>query len=282
MSRLQRRLLAALAAFSVLVGAAFVVVADRRSDDGGAPRLAAAEDRTTSTTGKSETTFALVPVEGGAPLPSTTPATDPPAPTSSTAAPSPMATTAQSSLDGRGAILGPPTDTTPRTSNPSQGCKSLNAPTWSVKECGVASTPSGTVTWLIETRGSGWRASLLSQAGPSQWTPFLAANDDSAARWSEVKAKVVEGPSGSNDQMIGFGFKARNGALAFDLVRQAAVGLHLDLAQGSVRLSRAQVDAWAAQADGNFLHRTIGWVSGVWRVLRTETVPARLVPPSHV
>lgn len=289
MSRLQRRLLAAVGILSLVVAVAAIAAANREPGTRGAVLSASADDSadledddeaadTTERRGAVDRR-ALAPVRGGTALPPTTGPAPPPTP--ATEPPSTTTTAPPPALDARGSFFGPPADTTTRTS--AGDCRTLATATWSAESCGTATSASGPITWLIETKGKGWRALLLKPAGVGQWTPHLAASDDSGARWSEVKAKVVEGPGGSNDQVLGVGFRVKTGStLAVDLIQGGQVVAHTDLAKGSARLSRAQLDIWSAQADGSYAHHTVRWRSEAWRIVESEKVPASLVPPSHL
>lgn len=288
MSRLQRRLLAAIGILSLVVAVAALAAANREPGTRGAVLSAAAqeqadEDEEPSSTKRRDApdTVALAPVRGGTALPPTTPPAPPPTP--ATEPPATTTTPPPPALDPKGTAFGPPPDTTVRTAAAGD-CRSLASTTWTVDDCGTAAGPSGPITWLVESKGKGRRALLLKPAGVGQWTPYLAAADDAGARWSEIKARVAEGPGGTNDQIVGFGFRARGGGstLSVDLIQGGQVVGHLELAKGAARVSRQQLDTWAAQSDGAYLHQTIRWKLDAWRVVATEKVPASLVPPSHL
>lgn len=285
-SRAQRRLLAGVGILSLIAAVLIVVAANRQPTPGGRGDVLSADERPGGGDGDgsvpavgAESTLALAPVRGGTSLPTTTAA---PSTTAAREAPVTTTTSPPPALEAKGSPFGPPPDTSPRASVGGD-CATLASPGWTVSSCGTAATSGGPVTWLVEAKGKGWRALLLKAAGVGQWAPYLAAGDDSGGRWSEVKARMAEGPGGSNDQLVGFGFRARTGgALGVDLVRQGQVAAHVEMAKGAARLSRAQLDTWGAQADGTYLHQVIRWSDDAWRVVATESVSAALVPPSHL
>lgn len=287
MSRLQRRLLAAVGILSLVVAVAAVVVSNREPGRRGAVLSASAQedgadDVEPSTTDRLGTAAAggLEPVRGGTALPPTTPPAPPPTPL--TEPPATTTTAPPPALEARGSFFGPPSDTSVRTAAGGD-CRTMASATWSIDSCGTVTSAGGPITWLIETKSKGWRVLLLKPAGVAQWSPHLAASDDTGTRWTAIKARVADGPGGTNDQVLGVGFSVRTGSsLAVDLIQRGQVVAHTDLAKGAARLSRAQLDTWAAQADGSYLHQIVRWRSDAWRVVETEKVPASLVPPSHL
>lgn len=279
---MQRRLLAAVGTLTLLVTVAIAVVANRDASGGSQAVLVATErDQVSETIQRSTvSTLELEPVRGGTALPPTTA-------TPTTAAepaepPETTTTTAPPAVEAEGTAFSPTSDSAPRAAADGE-CRSMASPGWTAKDCGVAAGRSGPFTWLTETKDAARRALLLERSEVGQWRPSLAAVDESGGRWSEIKARVAEGPDGAGDQIVGVGFRARSGgALSVDLIRDGKVAAHVELAKGSARVSRAQLDTWSAQADGTYLHQVIRWSAQAWRVVDSEVVSGALVPPSHL
>lgn len=285
MSRVQRRLLAAVGILSLLVAVAAIVAANREPGSRGAVLSASAQEgagEDVTTTGRRAVgdPVALAPVHGGTPLPPAPTAPATPAPTaerSSTTTAPPLP-----ALDPKGTAFGPASDTTAR-STATGDCRALATPTWTVDDCGTVTSAAGPLTWLVESKAKGRRVTLLKPAGVGQWAPHLVASDDPGARWTDIRARVAEGPGGTNDQILGVGFRSRStSALAVDLIHGGQVAGHVELAKGSARISRSQLDTWSSQADGTYAHQTVRWHAQAWRILNTEQVSPQLVPPSHL
>lgn len=278
MSRFQRRLLAVVASLTVVVATAAAFAADR---DPGSSRatIIASGSRAEAADAQPPDLAAVAPVHGGTPLPTTAP---PPTEAPSTTAAPTTTTAPPRALSPSGTAFGPASDTAVRAYAAGQDCTAAAAPGWTARQCGVASSATGPTAWVIESKAKALRAVLLRSSGPGQWTPFLAASDDLGSRWSDIKARLSDGPNGSSDQLVGFGFHTKEGTLSVDIVRDQGVAAHADLGKGAARLPKAALDTWSLQGDGKYLHQTVRWREGAWRVVATETVSPGLVPPSHL
>ncbi|MEA3076520.1 MAG: hypothetical protein QOF60_1428 [Actinomycetota bacterium] len=246
-----------------------------------------ADDSTTTTSPGPTTTFALVPLTTGKPVPNAEeppPSTQPPS-ASPAQGPPPSTTTTVPPLNGKGAVLGPPPAGTPtRAIDKAKGCNSAADSGWRVKDCGALRTMGTVLVWVVEERGSGLRALVLKETatGSNQWAVVQQAIDDAGSFFSAIGVRG-EDVSGDGEPELAFGFHRRDQAktLAVDLVHAAnGVVVHRDLAQGSARLAKGELGTWSANPDGSFDHASIRFVDGAWRVAATERVDRGAVPPS--
>jgi hypothetical protein len=256
------------------------------------------------------TTYALVPVTGGAPLPTTTakppPKPPPPPPDAVAAAREPTQPTVPPpggslpngtaapqqppALHGDGAVLVKPrADPAPaRSVDKAKGCYSAADPGWRIVDCGALKRPDVVLLWLTEQhpKTKGLRALVLRERTPGQWATVLQAMDDDATRFTRIGVSG-EDASGDGRPELVFGFHLRtpDKALAIDVVEApGATTLHRDLPgpATSVRAQPGQLDTWATQDATTAVHQTIKVIAGGWRVAATETAPRSGVPPSMV
>jgi hypothetical protein len=295
---MQRRIVTAAGAAAAVVALALVVAMVVGGGGGGGKaetdRLAVEgsttpDGETTTTTAPGPTTtFALVPLTTGKPVPNAEeppPSTQPPSATPAQGPP-PSTTTTLPPLTGRGAVLAPPPAGTPaRPIDKAKGCNSAADSGWKVNDCGALRTTGTVLVWVVEQRGSGLRALVLKEtaAGSNQWAVVLQAFDDAGAAFASIGVRG-EDVSGDGEPELAFGFHRRDQAktLAVDLVQLTNVVVHRDLAQGSARLAKGELGTWSANADGSFEHAAIRFVDGAWRVAGTERVERGAVPPSMV
>jgi hypothetical protein len=245
-----------------------------------------AGESTTTTTPAPSTTFALVPLTTGKPIPNAEeppPSTQPPSATPAQGPP-PSTTTTVPPLNGKGALLAPPPAGTPaRAIDKAKGCNSAADSGWKIVDCGALRTTGTVLVWVVEQRGSGLRALVLKETatGSNQWAVVLQAFDDAGAAFTAIGVRA-EDVSGDGEAELAFGFHRRDKTLAVDLVQLTNVVVHRDLAQGSARLAKGELGTWSANADGTFDHTNIGFAGGAWRVVSTERVARSAVPPSMV
>jgi len=269
-----------------------------------------AGDDAPDTTG---TTYALVPVTGGAPLPTTTakppPKPPPPPPETVAAAQAPASGSGQAggasqttnattggpppppALTADGAILAkppPPDADRTRTVDKAKGCHSAVDAGWKVVQCGALKRSDAVLLWVTEQhpKTKGLRALVLRERTAGQWVTVLRVHDDDATRFSRigVRGEDVSG-DGQPDLVFGFHRRTDDKAVGVDVVDgPGIVTLHRDLPgpTTSVHAQKGQLDTWASQTDGTALHQTIKVMSGAWRVAASEPVPRTSVPPSMV
>lgn len=285
-----------------VVGAITVGGTSGSNDNGSAARLSVKGTERSRSTSSTETTYALVPVTGGAALPTTTaalppkpppPAPDPDATGGTVPPPKPLPTTTTTplppALSADGAILRKPAnaDQATRPVDKAKGCNSAADPGWKIVECGALKRDDITLLWVVESKGKGLRALVLRERTAGQWATILSANDDDGSRYSRigVRGEDVSG-DGRAELVFGFHLRTPDKALGVDVVdAPGAVSLHRDLAGPSTSV-RAGADpalhTWASQADGTAIHQVIKVSAAAWRVVSTETVPRSAVPPSMV
>jgi hypothetical protein len=121
---------------------------------------------------------------------------------------------------------------------------------------------------------------------------LLEALDDQGARFSGVKVRI-DSIAGDGTENLVFGFRdlGSGSILSLDLVHgPGAVAVHQDLSHGAARSAAGQLDTWAGvlgSGDPNccpsfFLHDTIRFIGGTWRIAAQVSVPASAVPPSQL
>lgn len=290
MTRHQRWILGGIAGMVLLV--ALAVAFDR----GGREERLAVEDRvpgSTTTTGvapvATDTTFALVPVTGGAPLPTapstTTTVRGAVKVTPASGSPPPTAAAGPPALTGEGAVLAPPAPPPPtRPIDKTKGCNSAVDAGWRVVECGALRTSGTVLVWVVESRGAGLRALVLKEQTPGQWATVLRAADDDGSRFSSigVRGEDISG-DGQPELVFGFHRKGTDRVLSVDLVEASgAVTVHRDLPHGSVTLAKGEMSTWAATPDGRAQRSVIRHAGGAWRIVASESVDRATVPPSMV
>lgn len=244
----------------------------------------------------SGTTVPLVPVTTGVPVPDAVEAPPP------TAAPSATPGTPRARSDssatgsaagtpgdgdvvtGTGAVLTrPPDTTTTRPVDKAKGCHSAADPGWTIQDCGALRSGGGVLLWVVESKGKGLRTLVLRERTSGRWTVVLSALDDQGSTFSAVGVRG-EDVSGDGHPELVFGFhrRDRERTLAVDVVDASpAVVVHRELPQGAARVSKGQLDTWAAAGDG-FDHVVIRYASGAWRAGRPTRVARADVPPSMV
>ena len=290
MTRHQRWILGGIAASVLLVA---VAAAFNRTGEG--ERLAVENRVPGSTTTtvvapvSTDTTFALVPVTTGAPLP-TTPSTTTTVRgavrvTPASGSPQPTAAAGPPALTGEGAVLAPPSPPPPtRPIDKTKGCNSAVDAGWRVVECGALRTSGTVLVWVVESRGAGLRALVLKEQAPGQWATALRAADDDGSRFSSigVRGEDISG-DGQPELVFGFHRKAADRMLSVDLVEASgAVTVHRDLPHGSVTVAKGEMTTWAATGDGRAQRSVIRHAGGAWRIVASEPVDRATVPPSMV
>lgn len=301
MTTLQRRLVAAVAALGLLVGAVLLLTAGSGGD---AERLAVeggSEKTTTTAAGpeepvapeaaSSETTLPLVPITTGVPIPNADQAPRPTsAPSATPGVPRTAGTSTAASATGaekvgpEGAVLKRPSDTsTTRPVDKAKGCRSANDPGWRIEECGALRSGGTVLLWLVESRGGGTRTLVLREQTAGRWAVVLEAKDDSGSLFSSVGVRG-EDVSGDGHPELVFGFHRRGGqrVLAVDVIDASpAVVVHRELTQGTARTAKGRLDTWAAAGDG-FDHVVISFANGAWRASPPQRVARGDVPPGMV
>jgi hypothetical protein len=286
----QRALLIALVAAVIGLAGVLVVVGSRPRH---ASRLQAGLNGSGTSNGggsTSPTTVELVPV-----LPGSVPTTAPPV----TAAPTTAASTATTSttappaLSGSGAVLVAPASPDHRAFVAGASCQTLVDEGWSVVGCGAIRAKGVVLTWLTESRPTGGtRAYVFGPGGAGTEEVVLETLDDQGARFAGVNVRIdsIAGDA-TQDLVVGFRNLGSGSILSVDMVQgPGVVAVHQDLSHGAARSATGQLDTWAgvvAPGDPNccpssFLHDTIRFLDGAWRIAVDVTVPANAVPPSQL
>jgi len=263
---------------------------ERSTDNAASPADDAAHANST------ETTVALVPLTTGVAVPNATESPRPTSRPSATPAAGPpigppkagVGTTAaagtQPTVGSTGAILTRPQSSGTRAIDKAKGCNSANDAGWTVADCGALRAGDTVLVWVIETKGEGRRALILREQTAGAWAVVLSAADDRGVTFTAVgvRGEDVSG-DGRPDLVFGFHRRGADKVLAVDVVEApGAVTVHRELAQGSARPSKAQLDTWSAAGDGTFEHAVLRVAAGAWRLASSERVDARSVPQSAV
>lgn len=284
----------ALAALIVLLGAAVAVGGEDGGPAGGgdgAPsskqESASSDAETTSTAAEpppsTETTYALLPVTSGVPIP-TVPTTAPAPPPTAAPAPVPTAgvvTAGPPVLGPQGALLAAPGTPAPRTIDKAKGCNSAVDPGWRVVQCGALRTKGMVLLWVVEARDKGLRALVVREVTPGQWAVVLSAADDDGSAWSSVGVRA-EDVSGDGQPDLAFGFHRRTAdkVLAVDVVEApGTVVLHQEVPGGVAQLAKGELALWRVLPD-RAEHLVVRFDGTAWRLVSTTPVEKASVPPS--
>lgn len=246
------------------------------------------------------TTLPLVPVTTGVPVPDAVeapPATAPPSatPAASGAAPGPTvvgaaaagagAAPGASTVDGRGAVLTRPADTTAtRPVDKGKGCNSANDAGWKIANCGALRSSGTVLLWVVETKGKATRVLVLKEQTAGNWSTVLQAADDAGTAWTSVGVRG-EDVSGDGQPELVFGFH-RQGAdrvVSMDVVDAASNGVvvHRNLTRGVVETAKGRVSTWSAAGDG-YDEVVIRFSGGAWKASAPKRVDRGAVPAPTV
>jgi hypothetical protein len=288
-TRGQRRILGALGGLAVVAISVLWLARTGRGDERLAVEGRAQEATTTSARPpvSTETTYALVPVTTGVPIPNADqapPPTTAPSATPAASKPTNPPVTSSPALTADGAVLARPSAAAPpRTIDKAKGCNSAADPGWNVKECGALKTSGLVLVWVVQTKGSGLRATVLREQTAGQWTVVLSASDDAGTSFSSIGVRG-EDISGDGQPELAFGFhrKTADRVLAIDVVDGAnvSVALHRELPRGSARVAKGELATWSGSSDTAFEPQQIRVLSGAWRVVATEPADKASVPPT--
>lgn len=244
-----------------------------------------------------DTTLPLVPVTGGAPMPTTPPvastvpgltaaqieaARPPGEPAATSATGEPLRN--EPVLTGADAILVRPTSEDVRPVDKARGCRSANDKGWSVVDCGAVKRADGVLLWVVESKGRGLRMLLLREQTAGRWITILRAADDDGTRWKKigVRAEDVSG-DGAPDLVVGFHGRDAASTLGLDVVDgPTGVGLHVGLAAGGATAERGSLTGWARLADGSYDTSVFRVIGGNWRLASSGRLPAGQAPRSMV
>lgn len=268
----QKRVVVILAGLAAVLFVVLVVALLVRDD----PDDSIVADATTTTTIPAEETSTTVDLPSSTTAAPTT-TTRPTTTTSTTAAPRPV-------IDGRGAVLAPPSTATRReVSGSSSFCDALADPGWTA-ECGAfKGRDKAELAWVVERKDGGLRARVFRHGQGRQWSAVLEARDDTGSRFSDVNVRVIDLSGDGTDEAV-FGFHQQGTAevLSVDVVEgPGAVVVHRDSPKGSARLSTGQLDLWEA-AGNQYDHLTIRLSQGAWRIVANVKVSPSDVPPSQL
>ena len=242
------------------------------------------------------TTLPLVPVTTGVPVPDAVEAPPPTQPPSATpaapgTAPGPTVAGASSSaagastVDGKGALLARPANTTAtRPVDKAKGCNSANDAGWKIANCGALRSSGTVLLWVVETKGSATRVLVLKEQTAGNWSTVLQAADDAGTAWSSVGVRG-EDVSGDGQPELVFGFH-RQGAervVSMDVVDAATAGVvvHRDLNRGVVQTAKGRITTWSAAGDG-YDEVVIRFSGGAWRASAPIRVDRGAVPAPSV
>lgn len=168
--------------------------------------------------------------------------------------------------------------------------------------CGFADMAGGRVAWVVEhapaVQGTAYTARIFTfVAAAGGWVERLVADDPTGEAFSDVKVAQADlTGDGPSELVVGFHRLGSGAILAYDLVTYAAgdvprVAAHPDEPiLGSVTVAPGAVEEYGARYPNNeptccppfFLHRSIRFVDGFFRVAAEEPVGTQEVPPSGV
>ena len=181
-------------------------------------------------------------------------------------------------------------------------CQSLVTP-GTLGECGEVPVAGARVIWVVErapTAGgaTATTARVLSYVpDESGWVEWLRGDDAAGELWSDVNVLALDlTADGVSELVVGFrGTDARQ-TLEYDIVGYGQDNLPVVLAhpdpaaRGVVVAGGGAIQEYAAQYPNgeadccppSYLHRTIAFVDGFFRVTLTDTVLPTLVPRSQL
>ena len=185
---------------------------------------------------------------------------------------------------------------------PAVACQSLVTP-GTLGECGEVPVAGARVVWVVERASTAGGATattarVLSYVpDESGWVEWLRADDAAGELWSDVNVLALDlTADGVSELVVGFrGTDARQ-TLEYDIVGYGQDNLPVVLAhpdpaaRGVVLAGGGAIAEYAAQypngepdcCPASYLHRTIAFVDGFFRVTLTEPVSPTLVPPSQL
>ncbi len=244
----------------------------------------------------------------GSGTPAASPATAPPTETGS---PTPTRTRPPSVTPSPfvGPVITPAGAELRRTGNPVKalgagvGCTALEDPGFTAT-CGSTQMAGGRVVWVVEYKplpGIAFAAyyayvyAYVPAAGG--WVQSLRASDPHASKWTGARVIAADLTGDGRPELVfGFHYQGSGSDLGYDVVTFPAggspgVAAHPDvLVQGSVRVSAGRIDQYSAQYPNNepnccppyFLHDTIAYVGGVFRVTARSRSKPSAVPSSEL
>jgi hypothetical protein len=181
-------------------------------------------------------------------------------------------------------------------------CQALVTP-GSIGECGESAVAGGRVIWVVERTATttGTTAVLVRVfvyvASEGGWVEWLVAADPTGERWSDVNVLTSDLTGDAVAELV-VGFRGVDEAqtLEYDVVGYDQDGLPLVLAhpdpsaRGAVVVTAGQLQDYGAQYPNgepaccppSYLHRTIAYDGGFFRVVTSETVPPNVVPASQL
>ena len=180
---------------------------------------------------------------------------------------------------------------------------SLNGTPGSIGECGETAVAGGRVIWMVErsattTGGTAILARLFTYvASAGGWVEWLQASDPTGERWSDVNviASDLTGDAVA-ELLVGFRNLGDTQVLEYDVVGYDQDGIPVVLAhpdaspKGVVVVAAGQIQDYGAEYPGgepacgppSYLHRTIAFDAGFFRVIASETVLPSAVPASQL
>jgi hypothetical protein len=188
-------------------------------------------------------------------------------------------------VSATGSALAPPPIPELRQEDAPNDCRSLVDHGWQALDCQTATTPSGSLTYLIEVNPEpsfvATRAFVFRATANGAEQVVLQAIDDSGRRYdnSEVEAAVAPIGAGGAPEIV-MGFPQIGGSLTSVEVVQwpGVVAFHDALNGGVVQSSPGHLDTWARTATGGYVHdRFVQGASG-WHIVGEEEVLGDDVP----
>lgn len=186
--------------------------------------------------------------------------------------------------------------------DPARGCRSLVRPGYT-GTCGIAEMRGSQTAWIVEAKpvqglaSSAQSLRILTFSGElNGWVEQLRARDPQARKWGSIRvvARDLTG-DGKPELVAGYHFLGSGGDLGIDIVVNddgvPVVAAHPDDAiHGSVVFRGPSLVQYMAQYPNHepnccplyFLRRTIRYVDGSWRVVRSQRVDPVGIPTSQV
>ena len=173
----------------------------------------------------------------------------------------------------------------------------------SIGECGEVAVAGGRVIWVVERAATTTGATSVSARvfafvpSAGGWVEWLQASDPTGERWIDVNVLATDLTADAVPELlVGFRGVGDIQPLEYDIVGYDPSGLPLVLAhpdpsaRGAVVVAAGQLQDYGAEYPNgepaccppSYLHRTIVYDAGFFRVIASETVAPSVVPASQL
>jgi hypothetical protein len=173
----------------------------------------------------------------------------------------------------------------------------------SIGECGEVAVAGGRVIWVVERAATTTGATSVSVRvfafvpSAGGWVEWLQASDPTGERWIDVNVLATDLTADAVPELlVGFRGVGDIQPLEYDIVGYDPSGLPVVLAhpdpsaRGAVVVAAGQLQDYGAEYPNgepaccppSYLHRTIVYDAGFFRVIASETVAPSVVPASQL